>query len=115
MHTRLALLVGGAAGYVLGTKAGQARYQEIKTGAQKLWENPKLQESLTSASSSLEEKLPGVKKTFQGTATKLTGTNAETGSTSSPEISETPATTDPAPTGTSTEPSLTGAGGEPSK
>jgi hypothetical protein len=36
-------LVGLGAGYVLGTKAGQERYQEIVSAAGKLRENPSVQ------------------------------------------------------------------------
>jgi hypothetical protein len=34
------LLLGGAVGYVLGTRAGRERYEQIKSGASKVAHNP---------------------------------------------------------------------------
>ncbi|MBB2975746.1 hypothetical protein FHX49_001313 [Microbacterium endophyticum] len=38
MRGKVGLVVGLAAGYVLGTRAGRKRYEQIKTQAQKVWE-----------------------------------------------------------------------------
>lgn len=40
---KIPLLIAGAVGYVLGTKAGRGRYEQLKTGAQKVAENPRVQ------------------------------------------------------------------------
>jgi hypothetical protein len=40
---KLSLLVAAGAGYVLGTRAGRERYEQIKTGAQKLARDPRVQ------------------------------------------------------------------------
>lgn len=40
---KLTLLAGVAAGYVLGTRAGRERYEQIKAGASRLAGNPKVQ------------------------------------------------------------------------
>jgi hypothetical protein len=37
---KLTVLVIGAAGYVLGTRAGRERYEQIKRQATKAWNNP---------------------------------------------------------------------------
>ena len=43
MRFKSGFLVGLSAGYVLGTKAGQERYQQIVDAASKLRENPGVQ------------------------------------------------------------------------
>jgi hypothetical protein len=45
MKAKIPLLVGGAVGYVLGTRAGRERYEQIRSQAQTLWNNPKVQET----------------------------------------------------------------------
>ena len=40
---KLSFLAGLAAGYVLGAKAGQKRYQQIKTQADKVWSSDPVQ------------------------------------------------------------------------
>ncbi|ABL80457.1 MULTISPECIES: hypothetical protein [unclassified Nocardioides] len=40
---KLTLLAGVAVGYVLGTRAGRERYEQIKAGANRLAQNPKVQ------------------------------------------------------------------------
>ena len=42
---KLTLLVVAGAGYVLGSRAGRERYEQIKTQATKTWNNPKVQEA----------------------------------------------------------------------
>jgi hypothetical protein len=43
---KLSVLVVGAAGYVLGARAGRERYEQIKTQANKLWSNPKVRSTV---------------------------------------------------------------------
>ena len=43
---KLTVLVIGAAGYVLGARAGRERYEQIKRHADKAWHNPKLQSAV---------------------------------------------------------------------
>ena len=40
---KLTVLVAGAAGYVLGARAGRQRYDQIADGARKVMGNPKVQ------------------------------------------------------------------------
>jgi SLT domain-containing protein len=58
---KITLLIGGAVGYVLGTRAGRERYEQIKNQAQSLWTNPKVQEKATRAQDFAKEKAPVVK------------------------------------------------------
>jgi hypothetical protein len=56
MKGKIALLVGGAAGYVLGTRAGRERYEQIKSQAQSVWNNPKVQEKAAKAQDLAKDK-----------------------------------------------------------
>jgi SLT domain-containing protein len=80
MKGKIALLVGGAVGYVLGTKAGRQRYEEIKAQAESIWTNPKVQEKATKAQEFAKEKAPIVKgKASDATAGTATPTEDKVG------------------------------------
>lgn len=50
MKGKILLVVGLGIGYVLGTRAGRERYEEIKAAASKLWNDPRIQDSVDQAS-----------------------------------------------------------------
>ena len=43
MFSKTTLMAGFAAGYVLGARAGRERYEQIKAGATRFAQNPKVQ------------------------------------------------------------------------
>lgn len=43
MRGKIVFVVGLATGYVLGTRAGRERYEQIKAGAEKVWNTPTVQ------------------------------------------------------------------------
>ena len=45
----IGFVAGAAVGYVLGTRAGRARYDQIKRGAHRLWTSDPVQERLDQA------------------------------------------------------------------
>ncbi|WP_436522580.1 hypothetical protein [Actinoplanes sp. HUAS TT8] len=45
MRGKLLFLGGLAAGFVLGSRAGREKYEEIRANAQKFWEHPTVQEA----------------------------------------------------------------------
>ena len=45
MRGKLLFIGGLAAGFVLGSRAGREKYEEIRAGAKKVWENPTVQEA----------------------------------------------------------------------
>ncbi len=55
MKSKLAAVVGAAAGYVLGTKAGRERYEQIKKTTRKLWNDPRVQEKRHSAENAAQD------------------------------------------------------------
>jgi hypothetical protein len=63
MKGKVLFVAGLAVGYVLGTRAGRKRYEQIKGAAQKVWETPALQAQVHKAQDYAAEKLgevPGV-------------------------------------------------------
>ena len=49
MRGKILLVTGLAVGYVLGTRAGRERYEEIKAAANKLWNDPRVQKPVHQA------------------------------------------------------------------
>jgi hypothetical protein len=45
MRGKLMFITGLAAGFVLGSRAGREKYEEISANARKLWEHPTVQEA----------------------------------------------------------------------
>ena len=58
---KLPLLIAAAAGYVLGTRAGRERYEQIKKAATRVKEDPRVQEKAHQAADLAKEKAPVVK------------------------------------------------------
>ena len=48
MRGKIMLVVGLATGYVLGSRAGRERYEQIKAGAEKVWNTPAVQSGVHS-------------------------------------------------------------------
>src|SRR5829696_2046929 len=45
MRGKLMFISGLAAGFVLGSRAGREKYEEIRANARKVWEHPSVQEA----------------------------------------------------------------------
>ena len=58
---KLMLLVDGGVGYVLGTRAGRERYEQIKKTAMRVKEDPRVQEKAHQAADLAKDKAPVVK------------------------------------------------------
>jgi hypothetical protein len=69
MKGKITLLAGGAIGYVLGTRAGRERYEQMRSQAQRLWQNPKVQEKAHQAQDFAKEKAPEVQHKMTDAAT----------------------------------------------
>ena len=52
--------VGAGVGYVLGTRAGRERYEAMKTQADNLWHDPRVQDKVAEAGQAVKEKAPEV-------------------------------------------------------
>jgi uncharacterized membrane-anchored protein YhcB (DUF1043 family) len=81
MRGRIFLVVGIAVGYVLGTRAGRERYEQMKTQAEKLWHDPRVQKQVKSAEQFAKDKAPEVVDFVTDNAKKVAsqvGTKAKT-------------------------------------
>lgn len=71
MKGKILLLTGLAVGYVLGTRAGRERYEEIKTAANKLWNDPRVQKPVHQAGEFVKDKAPDVAEFVADNAKKV--------------------------------------------
>ena len=54
--SKTTMLLAGAAGYVLGTRAGRERYEQIKSAAQRVARDPRVQRKAQEAQSMAKQK-----------------------------------------------------------
>lgn len=59
--SKITMAAAAAAGYVMGTRAGRERYEQISEKATSLWNHPKVQEGAEKAQEVAQEKAPGLK------------------------------------------------------
>ena len=85
--SKILTLAVGAAGYVLGTKAGRERYEQIKTQANRVWSNPKIQRAASDAQDFAAEKAPVVKDKAASAAHKASSSAKDAADTASSKIS----------------------------
>ena len=71
MKGKILLVVGLGIGYVLGTRAGRARYDEMKAIAQKLWNDPRVQKRVDEAQDFVKDKAPEVAEFLADGAKKV--------------------------------------------
>lgn len=67
MKGKLAVLAGMGAGYVLGTRAGRQRYEQIMGTARRLWEDPRVTEKRQQAAHVAREQGSAAKDKVQQT------------------------------------------------
>ncbi|WP_035782753.1 hypothetical protein [Arthrobacter sp. H14] len=72
MMGKIVTLGAVGVGYVLGARAGRERYEQIRTQAQRVWSNPKVQRTVSQAGNAAKEKAPLVKEKSAEAAHKAT-------------------------------------------
>ena len=76
MQGRILFVTGAAVGYVLGARAGRRRYEQIKASAERLWNNPKVQDSVDQVVDQVQgfvkDKAPDVRDAVTSQAKKVT-------------------------------------------
>lgn len=56
MKGKIAFVIGAAIGYVCGTRAGRERYEQIKRGAEALWNTEPVQKSVIFVRDAVDER-----------------------------------------------------------
>jgi hypothetical protein len=67
---KLLILVAGGVGYVLGTKAGRERYEQMRSTFNKVKDDPRVQEKTQQAADLAKQKAPIVKDKLADAADK---------------------------------------------
>ena len=77
MRGKLVFVTGAAIGYVLGARAGRRSYEKIAARASAIWNDEKVQKTVSDAQSFVKEKAPVVQQkvteTAKGAVGKVTG------------------------------------------
>jgi hypothetical protein len=60
MKGKILFVTGLALGYVLGTRAGREKYEQIKTTASKFWNDPRVQHRVDDVQDFVKDKAPEV-------------------------------------------------------
>ena len=97
---KLTFLAGAAAGYILGTRAGQRRYEQIKKASGKVWNSGPVQKQVDRAKEATKTKAApmladAVASAAKGTAERLRATKTVRGESVPPLASSPSTTTDP--------------------
>jgi len=71
MKGKILLVVGLGIGYVLGTRAGREKYDELKANALKFWNDPRVQKGVGNAEDFVKDKAPDVAEFIAGGAKKV--------------------------------------------
>jgi len=79
MNGKIALLVGLGVGYVLGTRDGRERYEQLKSMAENVWTDPRVQEKVSQATETAQEKASQATKTAQKKVESVAGSTSSSG------------------------------------
>lgn len=71
MKGKILFLTGLGLGYVLGTRAGREKYEELKNQANKVWNDPRVQKQVDAVEDFVKEKSPQVADFVSDNAKKV--------------------------------------------
>ena len=71
MRGKILFVFGLVLGYVLGTRAGRERYEQIKAGAEKVWLDPRVQHQVHTVEEFVRDKAPDLADKATSAAKKV--------------------------------------------
>lgn len=77
MRGKLIFVAGAAVGYVLGTRAGRERYEQLKEAASRVWESPAVQKQVHAVEDLVGETVGNLPDTIYVTGKRLVGRAVE--------------------------------------
>ncbi|MEJ7756670.1 MAG: hypothetical protein WKF83_10435 [Nocardioidaceae bacterium] len=98
--SKLSVIVAAGAGYVLGSRAGRERYEQIKSQAQSVWSDPRVQQRKSQAADVARDKASEAASAARARATEAAAAAKEKAGSaagSEPSNNEGPAARQPAP------------------
>lgn len=98
MKGKLVFAAGAAVGYVLGTRAGRARYEQIRVSAQKLWSSDPVQKGVSQVQGFVDDHAPDVPAVVANSARKVVDSVSKRASNKRSGASGNPGTTPASPT-----------------
>ena len=103
MMSKLLFVAGFGTGYVLGSRAGRERYEQIRSAAQSFWSDPKVRRGVDRVGDAVADHTPDVPSLIGDGVTKLTrklltGSSKSTGRGSRRDRAMQPTTPAPADT-----------------
>lgn len=90
MMGKLAVLAGVGVGYVLGTKAGRQRYEQMRGTARRLWNDPRMEEKRQQAMHVARDQAAAAKEAVTEKVTEKMHHNEGTGSVSANDLPDSP-------------------------
>lgn len=91
MRGKILFATGLAVGYVLGTRAGRERYEELKRAAESFWNDPRVKNRVDQVEDFVKEKVPEVADFVSDGAKNVV--NRVTGNSSKKPVAKTNTTT----------------------
>ncbi len=71
MKGKILFVAGLGLGYVLGTRAGREKYEELRTAAMKVWNDPRVQKQVDAVEDFVKDKAPEVADFVSDNAKKV--------------------------------------------
>ena len=71
MKGKILFVAGLGLGYVLGTRAGREKYEELRSAALKVWNDPRVQKQVDNVEDFVKDKAPDVAEFVSDNAKKV--------------------------------------------